>query len=116
MIRDRRKVGDQSDFEVFVDYGESVNLAGATKTFRMTSLDLGSVKVNNLTALAEDVTAERGGAKAPPLSYWRLYYSPAVADVNTKGDYAGSFTVVFGGGIPHHYPKDSFILISIEPR
>ena len=112
--RDERKVGDQSDFSVRVDFGESVNLVPLTKTFTMKTLDFQTTKISAASAEATDITSEVAGPSAPLLSVWELYYEPTASDVDTKGDYLGYFTVQYAGSEPRYYPSnDEYIQIEI---
>lgn len=114
--RDRRKAGDQAKpFSVTVDFGETVNMDGLTKTFALYALDMTKV-VDFASASALDRTEEVAGDNAPLLSVWEIYYEPLLADVGTPGDYLGLFRVMYAGGKPGFYPgEEEYIEVQIAP-
>src|SRR5215212_3493955 len=108
MLRDVRDSGDRRPFSLEMNLGESVNLAGATLTFSLSTLDLATDKIDAQTATATDITLQRAGASAPSLSYWRLEYHPTLAEVQVTQptDYLGKFKAVYAGNDPRYYPPE----------
>lgn len=113
-IYDVRKSGDRTPFSTTIDLGAPANLAGATKTFTMKSLDFGAPVIDNATATATDVSAEVG---AEALTVWRLEYAPTLqeATVTVPTDFIARFTVTYAGADTRYYPpQGEWLHVSIN--